>query len=115
MNAWKTERTTYIENIYRTKGIVPGNLFRPPYGKLTRHIFGEIKRDYRVALWSLLSFDYLQNSSEQKCFNHLKKRTRPGGIVVFHDNGKLSFDLIPLIERYIDFCREQKWEPAKIV
>lgn len=114
MNGWENPRDRFIENVYKTKGIVPGNLFRPPYGKLTRKIYNDISHDYRVVLWSLLGFDYLKHGSSDACLNHLKRRTRPGNIIVFHDGGNVKFDLVPVVSRFIDYCRERGWEPEKI-
>jgi len=114
LNVWETDYTLYIENIYKTKEIISGNLFRPPYGKITRKFLKYITNEYRLVLWSLLSFDYEKNITAAECLEHLKKRTRPGDIVVFHDSKKVPFNIVPLIEEYIDFCRNKGWSFDKI-
>ena len=36
LNGWKTETPTYIENIKDATNLIESNLFRPPYGRITR-------------------------------------------------------------------------------
>lgn len=115
LHGWHEDKTKYIENIFRTRNLIPGNLFRPPYGKITRNLYHEISRDYRIVLWSLLSFDYEKNMTADRCLNHLKKRGRDGDIVVFHENKKVPFDVVDVVGKFIDHCREQGLEFGPIV
>jgi len=48
----------------------------------------EIRKNYNIVLWDVLSLDYSKNISEESCLNNVKHFTRPGSVIVFHDNIK---------------------------
>ena len=48
----------------------------------------EIRKNYNIVLWDVLSFDFNNNISSEKCFNNVKHFARPGSVIVFHDNLK---------------------------
>jgi len=41
-------------------------------------------------LWDVLSYDFDKKISKEKCFGNVRHFTRPGSIVVFHDNVKAT-------------------------
>lgn len=72
---------------------------------MSRKLYHIIGGEYKIVMWSLMSFDYFADVTAEKCLRHLRSHTRPGDIVVFHDNGKVRFDLVQVVSGYIDFCR----------
>jgi hypothetical protein len=55
-------------------------------------------------MWDVLSQDYDQNISPQKCLSNVESNIRPGSIVVFHDSFKarknLYYTLPQVLEKY---------------
>jgi peptidoglycan/xylan/chitin deacetylase (PgdA/CDA1 family) len=79
----KTSLKNYIEDVNRCQELLPGNtLFRPPYGKMTLKQYRSLKKNYRIVLWDVISYDFDILKSEVDC---LKKSLgyRPGSIIVF--------------------------------
>jgi len=76
-------------------------LFRPPYGRLTRALIRELKLDYRVIMWSVLTRDYDPDLAPEKCLRQTLAAVRPGDIVVFHDSRKASARLRYVLPRML--------------
>jgi peptidoglycan/xylan/chitin deacetylase (PgdA/CDA1 family) len=92
LNGWKTETTTYVENIKDATNLIESNLFRPPYGRITRKQIKNIKSDSKcpqhIIMWDVLSGDFDLNLTGEDCAKNVIKNTGPGSIIVFHDSQK---------------------------
>lgn len=64
-------------------------LFRPPRGLFNNHVREAlVSRGYRIILWSVSAADWSLLSAEAIKMR-VKKYTRPGGVILFHDGGAL--------------------------
>ena len=91
LNGWKTNNEIYLENIKQCDQLVSSNLFRPPYGKIKKSQLKKLKTTnpkIEIVMWDVLSGDFDQKLSPQKCLNHVVKNTESGSIIVFHDSLK---------------------------
>lgn len=107
VNGWKTQDKEYISNIQLASTHIQSNLFRPPYGRITKFqakLLQNSANPYRIIMWSVLSGDFDIQLSPQKCLQHVVKNTRPGDIVVFHDSEKayprMGFALPRVLEHF---------------
>lgn len=94
LNGWRTDDEIYLENIKQCDQFVSSNLFRPPYGKIKKSQLKKLKTanpKLEVVMWDVLSGDFDQKLSPQKCLNHVVKNADSGSIIVFHDSLK-AFD-----------------------
>lgn len=67
---------------------IESKLFRPPHGHLRfRQFFWLVKR-YKVIMWDVVTRDYSWRMTADEVFNVVKKYTRKGSIIVFHDSIK---------------------------
>jgi peptidoglycan-N-acetylglucosamine deacetylase len=82
-------------------------LFRPPYGRITRNQIKLIKENYRIVMWDVLTQDYSQSMSQERCLEGSIKATRPGSIVVFHDSLKAERNLMYVLPRYLEYFANQ--------
>lgn len=63
-------------------------LFRPPYGQLRKSQYKDLlQKNYKIIMWSIISYDYEKISPEQ-CYNNVTKHLKSGSIILFHDNIK---------------------------
>ncbi len=82
-------------------------LFRPPYGRITLDQINSLKPNYRIIMWDVLTQDYSQSMSKEKCLSGSIKATRPGSIVVFHDSVKAERNLTYALPKYLEhFSKE---------
>lgn len=115
VNAWKVSNETYIsetqlceetllKNITSLKNTSP-KLFRPPYGKITPHLSKELRKlGYTIVMWDVLSGDFDNELSPEKCLANVIENTTSGSIIVFHDSlkaaQKLHFVLPKVLEHF---------------
>ncbi len=90
LNGLKTSTEEYIENIERASQYIDSKLFRPPHGRMKSSQQNLIEKNYRIILWDVLSYDFNKKLSKEKCFSNVKHFTRPGSVIVFHDNIKAT-------------------------
>ena len=69
LNGWKYQRLKYVEDVARAKQVIDSDLFRPPYGKLTPALIKELKKDFKIIMWDVLSYDFdkRQNRYQFRC------------------------------------------------
>lgn len=78
----------YMQDVKGCNELKDATLFRPPHGWLTPAQFREIKKNYRVVMYDLVTRDYSRKVSAEDVVNNIRKFTRPGSIIVFHDSLK---------------------------
>lgn len=94
LNGGKTKNEEYISNIKKCSECVSSQLFRPPYGVLTRSQINKLTNDYAIIMWDTLSGDYDKNTSPEKCFQNVVENAKSGSIVVFHDSLKAKTNML---------------------
>jgi peptidoglycan/xylan/chitin deacetylase (PgdA/CDA1 family) len=90
LNGWKTKNELYINNIIEAAKYIDSKLFRPPYGKISPFALKPVRKKlgYKIIMWSILSADFDENLSPQKCAAYVLLSAKPGSIIVFHDSTK---------------------------
>lgn len=94
VNGWRTPLRTYLKEVLlaeRALGVRQDRqLFRPPYGRITRTQAKALQRRYTVVMWDVLSADFDTSLSGEQCLQNVMRNVRPGSIVVFHDSVKAA-------------------------
>ncbi len=97
VKGWKTRTEDYIDNIstcnntFELQNIKGTKLFRPPYGQIKPNQIKALKKNhYKIVMWSVLSIDWDQSVSKEKCLKNVIDNTTSGSIVVFHDSKKAA-------------------------
>lgn len=96
LNARNTADSVYMENVDKAQKWFDGVsvLFRPPYGKLDSKKAGLLtKKGYKIVMWDVLSGDFDQTITKEKCLENVLKNTENGSIVIFHDSIKAEKNL----------------------
>jgi len=91
LDGWRTDDKKYLENIRVAARWIDSDLFRPPYGKITRwqsSLLRDAPFNYKIVMWEVLSADFDKALSPERCARNVQRRARPGSIVVFHDSEK---------------------------
>jgi peptidoglycan/xylan/chitin deacetylase (PgdA/CDA1 family) len=113
LNGWKTSAEEYIHNIAAAGELIHSKRFRPPYGRITRAqsaLLHAGEHPWKVYMWSLLSADFDEHISPEKCLDNVLSNISPGSIVVFHDSAKAWERLRYALPFVIDYCKEKGWE-----
>jgi len=110
LKGWKTPLNTYMEDVKHCAEYVSSNLFRPPYGKMTFRQYNSLKKNFKLIFWDVLAPDFDNNTSVEECLDIVKKKTRAGSILVFHDNLKAKNKLTGLLTGTLDFLFQEKFD-----
>ncbi len=112
-NGWRTPATVYKNSIDQTEKLIAqhttsSKLFRPPYGRITHKQIKLLKRaNYKIIMWSVLSGDFSNNLDPDQALIYLKKHTRPGDIIVFHDSRKAFKNLKLILPGFIRHLKKE--------
>lgn len=101
LNGWKTDDDTYLKNVFEAAKYIDSNLFRPPYGRITKFQQNILCADnaqasnlktrtsnFTIIMWTILSGDFDIKLSPQRCLQNVILNTKAGDIIVFHDSTK---------------------------
>ncbi len=102
LNGWKTKTKHYVDNVFECEKFFKTSLFRPPYGKLKLSQFLRLKKNFKIVFWSVLSGDFDQNTSKEKCLKNAIDNTTNGTVIVFHDNLKAKTNLYYALPKYLE-------------
>jgi peptidoglycan-N-acetylglucosamine deacetylase len=110
---WSKSVETYVEDTrkcedeLRINGIERNQLFRPPYGRITRAQIAALQKQYKIVMWDVLTMDYNSSLSREACLRNTIRAVRPGSIVVFHDSVKAEKNMAYALPRLIEHFLEQ--------
>lgn len=90
------------EELGQRLGISP-NLFRPPYGRMKMAQRRALRDTYKLVLWEVLPGDYLERLSVELISKRIKEKTRPGSIVLFHDQQKTAAKVKSVLPDFLAF------------
>ena len=126
LNGWKTNTNEYIENSvqcsvainqltgHRTADCILNSehckLFRPPYGKIKRAQAKKLRqKGFKIIMWDVLSADFDQSITKEKCLNNVISNTQSGSIIVFHDSVKAFKNLEYVLPRALQYLAENNF------
>jgi peptidoglycan/xylan/chitin deacetylase (PgdA/CDA1 family) len=85
LNGWKTSIDKYCDDINRASQFTSGNLFRPPYGRLTINQYRILRKSFRIILWDIMCYDFDRSFDAERSLHILNKKLQSGSIIVLHD------------------------------
>ncbi|MFI5171003.1 MAG: polysaccharide deacetylase family protein [Chitinophagales bacterium] len=112
-NGWKTENKIYVDDVMQCELEVPGNLFRPPYGRISYQQIQELKKNFRIVMWDVLSGDFDTAIDAEKCQKNVVDNAVSGSIVVFHDSLKAKDRVLKSLPVVLEHFSERgfKFDP----
>jgi len=103
----KTDTQSYLEDVEEARQLIDSKLFRPPYGHTRFSQFNALKKRYKVIMWDVVTRDYSRLMTADQVFEVVKKYTRNGSIIVFHDSLKSGDRMKESLPRSIEWLLEQ--------
>lgn len=113
LQGWKTLTRNYIANVTKADKLINSNLFRPPHGHVRLPQLWFLNKHYKIIMWDVVTRDYNPDLTGDDIINIVKKRTRSGSIIVFHDSVKSIKRLQESLEGSIQWLLENgyRFEP----
>lgn len=97
----------YLNNIEKANQLIHTNLVRPPYGWMKWEQYFFVRRHYRLVMWDVVTRDYSKHLTGEDVFNNVKRYTRPGSIITFHDSIRSEERLWYALPKSIEWLQEQ--------
>ena len=110
IKGWETPNNEYFEDIGRANQLVNSNLFRPPYGRIGFFQARELRKKYRLILWSVLSYDYSGKLSKENVWDNIRKSVTDNDIILFHDNIKARDNMIYSLSNTLFFYSKRGFQ-----
>lgn len=108
MQGWLNSASKFINNTDEAKNIINSNLFRPPHGHM---IFPQPamlkKKGYKIVMWDVVTRDYSRYMTPEQVLDNVKKYTRDGSIIVFHDSLKAEHRMKYALPRAIEWLLDE--------
>jgi peptidoglycan/xylan/chitin deacetylase (PgdA/CDA1 family) len=114
MDGWTKSVKKYADNVNACRELVNSGLFRPPYGRITLKQYKYLKKEYDIIMWDVLSMDYDKDLVAEECLELVKKNTRSGSIIVFHDSIKAKDKIPYLLPKTLEFLASEGYQPETI-
>lgn len=131
LKGWKTNDETYLANILKCQELTQSNLFRPPYGRIKKSQINKLKAErlklktpnqaahisdlkspisFEIVMWDVLSGDFDENLSPEKCLKNVISNIQNGSIIVFHDSLKAFDRLKYALPKTIQYLRDKGYQ-----
>lgn len=109
-DGWNTNTMSYLNNVQQCAEVFSSKLFRPPYGRMRPKQAKAIKRQYKIVLWDVLTYDFDKELSGENCLQMALKNSREGSIVVFHDSEKAKERMLFALPKFIEEMKGRGFE-----
>lgn len=100
----------YTANTEKANELLKTNLFRPPHGWMRPVQYQRIRRRYRIVMWDVVTRDYSRLLTAEDVLANVKRYTRPGSIITFHDSIKSINKLKHALPVALQWLKEQGYE-----
>ena len=119
LKGWNCSTDDYLSNVAQCNkaifthhpSIYIPTLFRPPYGKATFAQRWALHREgYRLIYWDILTRDYEATRTPEAMLAQIKRGTRPGSIINFHDSLKSNERMLTVLPQAIEWLQAKGYE-----
>lgn len=97
----------YLANAILAEEYIESDLFRPPHGHMRIKQFFTLRKRYKIVMWDVVTRDYSKRMTPDNVFDNVKKYTRDGSIIVFHDSLKAEKNMKYALPKSIEWLIEQ--------
>ena len=97
----------YYSNIDKAAELIDSKLFRPPYGRVTGKQIKKLRDRYTIIMWDVITHDYNKNLSPETIMRTIKRYSRNGSLVVFHDSIKANDNVLAVLPLAIEYWKSK--------
>ncbi|MDE6295272.1 MAG: polysaccharide deacetylase family protein [Muribaculaceae bacterium] len=88
LRGFRVTTSAYLEDVAEASEYIESDLLRPPHGWLKPGQLRALSCDYRVVMYDVVTRDYSRHLSAEDVVANVRRWTRDGSIIVFHDSVK---------------------------
>ena len=93
----------YVTNVEKAATQIDSKLFRPPYGRIKNSQKKALLEDYEIVMWDIITRDYDSRLSPVSIMQNIKRYSRNGSLVVFHDSIKAERNMLTVLPLAIEY------------
>lgn len=110
LQGMKVTTLRYMRDITEADTLIDSVLFRPPHGIIRWAQAAAIKNHYNIVMYDLVTRDYSRKVTPEQVLDNVKRFTRNGSIIVFHDSLKAERNLRYALPRAIQWLKDEGYE-----
>mgnify|MGYP005671902251 FL=1 len=110
LNGFSTNNNKYLEDVEQAKKYIDSDIFRPPYGKITPFQIKKLKKDFKIIMWDIMSWDFKENIYPNKIYKNVIDNVENGSIILFHNNLKSYNNLKNSLEIILEKLKEKEYQ-----
>lgn len=107
MGGFRHTSKTYYANAEKANELLHTNLFRPPHGWMRYDQYFWLARKYRIVMWDVVTRDYSRWMTPEDVLANVRRYSRNGSIITFHDSLKSIERLHYALPRAIQWLSDQ--------
>lgn len=100
----------YLADVAEAHTLIASPLFRPPHGLLRRSQARALGATHRLVMYDLVTRDYSRRLTPADVVANVRRYSRPGSIIVFHDSIKALPRLREALPASLDWLISQGYE-----
>lgn len=110
LQGFKVTSRRYLRDISEADRLVRSPLYRPPHGLMRWAQARVLKEHYNIIMHDVVSRDYSNKLSPAEVIENIKRYTRNGSIIVFHDSLKAERNMRAALPEAIRWIKSQGYE-----
>lgn len=114
LQGFKVPTMRYMRDITEADTLIGSPLFRPPHGLIRWAQAAAIKHHYNIVMYDLVTRDYSRKLTPDKVMANVRRYTRNGSIIVFHDSLKAERNLRAVLPQALQWLKEKGYEFEKL-
>lgn len=114
LQGFKVPTMRYMRDITEADTLIGSTLFRPPHGLIRWAQAAAIKHHYNIVMYDLVTRDYSRKLTPDKVMANVRRYTRNGSIIVFHDSLKAERNLRAVLPQALQWLKEKGYEFEKL-
>ena len=107
IGAFKHWTMTYGMNTAMANDLIKSHLFRPPHGWMRHSVYRCLQHKYKIVMWDLVTRDYSKWMTADDVVHNVKRYTRNGAIITFHDSLKSIDKLKTALPESLQWLQDQ--------
>ena len=114
LSGFKVGTRHYLNDVALANKLLRTKLMRPPHGWMRWDEYALLSRHYKVVMWDVITRDYSRRLSAADVVDNVKRYSRPGSIITFHDSLRSIDKLRTALPESIEWLQSQGYRFALI-
>lgn len=109
-----TSTNDYMTDVIEAHKLINSRYFRPPHGHMRFSQVMEVSHSFEIIMWDVITRDYNRKISPDKIIEYVKKYSRNGSIITFHDSIKAEKNMKIAMPMSINWLRDNGYNFLRI-